>query len=1042
MENDCIEDMDIEALPSMWPEDIGTEVGKQFNIEKPGRDQDMLEEVTIIEEPTIVDFKRLIELTKFTEKGSSQLACLMKQWEYKQANVVRLLREELDNLSKQRQDVELRKLEILEEHRFEEDRYGGDKRPVSILDDVYDGMWQDIPCRKSDAVVQNKRNEIDAEYDTVIYWKQRALHLEKHLEASIQREHILEEKLQESIAKIERQSSPVEELSQILKRADNFLHFILQNAPVVIGHQDKDLRYCFIYNHFPSLQEELLKTEKKLVDIIGKTDVEIFTGAGVKESQEFKREVLEKGLPAKREITFETELFGSKTFLIYVEPVFSKAGETIGINYMGMDITDQVRKRERMAKIREEIAVQKAKETELNKTIHITGSITYIKFTSICSCSKKAYHVPVLLLIEETMRAKQMLATMSHEIRSPLSGVLSMAEVLSNTKLDWEQRQLLDVMLSSGDLVLQLINDILDLSKVESGVMKLEATKFRPREVVKHVLQTAAVSLQKVLTLEGHVADDVPIEVVGDVLRMRQLLTNLISNAVKFTHEGKIGINLYVVPEPTFAKEDCIQKMTSNHSTIIVNGVKEDKYLSTPQSGCQKHDDYPSQNHAFNDECRSPVKSECSVNGDTEEQHHSAETTVWIRCDVYDTGIGIPEDAIPTLFKRYMQVSADHARKYGGTGLGLAICKQLVELMGGRLTVSSKEHHGSTFTFILPYQVSIACDNSDDQDELSDVENNDAASDDTIESFFQFQPRTLGSLLSSNGSSRTQMLLPHKIGYTSTHKLGGFSESLYSILSNDIMSKEICSVDDSLSAVDAPDMSESASSSGHSSETKNISLVSREKLQQDKAHTWSLNGYADSSEATVACGEMVVATKSCELPQPCQGRAKTNTTIQSVTSNSTSVVTKSTSRPKILLVEDNKINIMVTQSMMKQLGHSIDVVNNGVEAVLAVQRCTFDLVLMDVCMPVMNGLQATKLIRSFEETGKWDAARNAGIEQSLPDSDYECCKPSTKRIPIVAMTANALSESAEECFANGMDSFMSKPVTFQKLKECIEQYLS
>lgn len=139
-------------------------------------------------------------------------------------------------------------------------------------------------------------------------------------------------------------------------------------------------------------------------DIIGKTDVEIFTGAGVKESQDFKREVLEKGLPAKREITFETELFGSKTFLIYVEPVFSKSGETIGINYMGMDVTDQVneislssyrvdtfrmmlngssfsitslqvRKREKMAKLREEIAVQKAKETELNKTIHITGSI-------------------------------------------------------------------------------------------------------------------------------------------------------------------------------------------------------------------------------------------------------------------------------------------------------------------------------------------------------------------------------------------------------------------------------------------------------------------------------------------------------------------------------------------------------------------------------------------------------------------------------------------------------------------------------------------
>ncbi|KAL3617391.1 hypothetical protein CASFOL_038804 [Castilleja foliolosa] len=129
---------------------------------------------------------------------------------------------------------------------------------------------------------------------------------------------------------------------------------------------DKELRYRFIFNHFPSFGEQ---------DIIGKTDVEIFSCAGVKESQDFKREVLERGMPAEREITFETELFGSKTFLIYVEPVFNKTGETIGVNYMGMEVTDQVRKREKMAKLREEMAVQKAKETELNKTIHITGVV-------------------------------------------------------------------------------------------------------------------------------------------------------------------------------------------------------------------------------------------------------------------------------------------------------------------------------------------------------------------------------------------------------------------------------------------------------------------------------------------------------------------------------------------------------------------------------------------------------------------------------------------------------------------------------------------
>lgn len=138
MENDPIEDMDIEALPSMWPEDIDNDAGKQFNIENPGGDEDMLKEVTIPEEPNIVDIKRLLELTNYTDQGASQLAYLVKHWEYRQANAVRLLKEELDILSRQRQEVELKKLEILEEHRFEAERYGGDKRPISILDDAFD----------------------------------------------------------------------------------------------------------------------------------------------------------------------------------------------------------------------------------------------------------------------------------------------------------------------------------------------------------------------------------------------------------------------------------------------------------------------------------------------------------------------------------------------------------------------------------------------------------------------------------------------------------------------------------------------------------------------------------------------------------------------------------------------------------------------------------------------------------------------------------------------------------------------------------------
>ncbi|KAK6129740.1 hypothetical protein DH2020_036502 [Rehmannia glutinosa] len=975
METDQTEDMDV-VLSSMWPEDIN-EAGRQFNVERPGADQDMLEEVTINKEPNIVDFKRLMELTNYSDKGNWQLANLIKNWEYKQENAVRLLREELDNLSKQQQEVELKKLEILEEHRFEQDGYGGDKRPISILDENLKYLYQDAPRRKNDVVFEDEKVEIEAEFDSVVYWKQRAVHLEKLLEASIKREQVLIEKLQESIENLERQSSPVEELSQVLKRADNFLHFVLQNAPVVIGHQDKELRYRFIFNHFPSLGEQ---------DIIGKTDVEIFSGAGVKESQDFKREVLERGLPAKREITFETELFGSKTFLIYVEPVFSKAGETIGVNYMGMEVTDQVRKREKMAKLREEMAVQKAKETELNKTIHIT---------------------------EESMRAKQMLATMSHEIRSPLSGVVSMAEILSTTHLDKEQRQLLKVMLSSGDLVLQLINDILDLSKVES---------------------------------EGNVADDVPVEVKNllDVMlsigyrrrpkdstdshQLERLLKTdvLYSNAIKFTHEGKVGINLYVVQEPsTIAKQGSQKLDRDTTKELPMSESQDDQNGRDENSTCE--------NHKLSNGAQ--VEEEKETNRKTEEQ------VVWIRCDVYDTGIGIPENAIPTLFKKYMQVGADTARKYGGTGLGLAICKQLVELMGGHLTVSSVEHHGSTFTFVLPYKVSSISDSSDDSDELSDSDHQDVlgdGNDDDLHSgVFVFQPRTLGTLFSSQSSTRIQKLTPNSYAFNKCNGL--LLEDSLSPSSN-ITYKETRSDEDANSAAGPMETSYEieisdnlSSAEKHEKSVPNTDLVGR------------FHPYVHPSNSLRAKHNVDENLETCVTYQgQAQAQARTDGISSECSSSNSPEIPKGDLKPKILLVDDNKINVMVTKSMMKQLGHNIDVVHNGAEAVRAVQSNNYNLVLMDVCMPVMDGLEATRLIRSYEETGSWDDAIKAGVDIQLPSPDSQSnsqLEKTRKRIPIIAMTANALSESADECYANGMDSFVSKPITFQNMKQCLQQYL-
>ncbi|KAJ6406098.1 hypothetical protein OIU84_009760 [Salix udensis] len=160
------------------------------------------------------------------------------------------------------------------------------------------------------------------------------------------------------------------------------------------------------------------------------------------------------------------------------------------------------------------------------------------------------------------------------------------------------------------------------------------------------------------------------------------------------------------------------------------------------------------------------------------------------------------DNALPTLFKKYMQVSAGHARQYGGTGLGLAICKQLVELMGGRLTVSSKVKCGSTFTFVLPYKLSSNCDSSDDPDDLSEMADHDALLEDETAGFFQFQPRTLGSLFSSNGSTRTQKLLPNSIGFSNSPKFKVVSEDSCSFPSGNVRLKETTSVEDACSMVE------------------------------------------------------------------------------------------------------------------------------------------------------------------------------------------------------------------------------------------------
>ncbi|CAK9224226.1 unnamed protein product [Sphagnum troendelagicum] len=909
------EDMGDSIMPSMWPRNmqalLGTDRRKKRLDPQPtginwlGTTTTSTTAATrsvFLKEHTFVDLNHLQVLLKPAsseeesdqilapqqQHSSNQQVALRELYSDKQAKSLSLLQQKLRVLNIQRQEAERELLlddqalvyepttvhktdSALQNHQisskterkqqlFQESRYSNKEEeegtPAGSWNSSESGAQQQLqPVEEDDHDKQAGQQD----------WRERARALSKLLSESTKREAVLSAKL-EALSSLKKritttatsppsppppppsswlQQQPHLEHKQLRQQqqrdnmrrcCDSYLRFALRTAPIVVGHQDMELRYRFIYNAFPSLTEE---------EIIGKTDMEIYKGKGVSELTEFKHEVLRKGCPEKREIDFDTDLFGTRTFLIAVEPVFNLSGDAIGINFWAMDVTEQAEKRDRMASLREQVAVQKAMETELNKTIHIT---------------------------EETMQAKEMLVTMSHEIRSPLSGVVSMAEVLATTDLDTEQRQLVDVMVSSGDLVLQLINNILDLSKVQSGAMKFEAKKFQLREVVKHVLQMAHASIKnKSLVLEADIHPNVPLELIGDVLRIHQVFINLVSNAIKFTHNGGVTIAIQVVsPDPPDlamekSEEEKLPSLLPWSGSLTLDAGSHKTQIPVQPN-------LPSGQKSLN-ELSNPTTTAEEVE------------TIWLQCDIHDTGIGIPDEALPTLFDKYTQFNAH--QNYGGTGLGLAICKNLVELMGGALNVTSKENVGSTFSFKLPLQVTKEKD------------------------------------LARQQASKNGVSVP--VGET------------------------------------------------------------RAKISTDS-----------SSAAPQSSGPH---------------RAL-----------------------RVLLAEDNKVNIMVAQSMLKRLGHTLEAVGNGADAIQALQQSSYDLILMDIHMPIMNGLEATKRIRQFEKTGSWTSPDSLELSPEFCISD---ALPA--RIPIIAMTANALHDNVEECFRHGMDSFIAKPVTFTKLEQVLKQ---
>ena len=503
----------------------------------------------------------------------------------------------------------------------------------------------------------------------------------------------------------------------------------------------------------------------------------------------------------------------------------------------------------------------------------------------------------------------QFLANMSHEIRTPMNGIMGMIELLGNTDLTERQKEYADLAYNSADTLLVLLNDILDLSKVEAGKLELESIPFALRDTLGDTLQTLAVrASEKALELTYRIAPEVPDDLIGDPIRLRQVVVNLVGNAIKFTDRGGVDIDV-----------------------DLIEMREEDAKL---------------------------------------------------RFEVRDTGIGIPLQVQQQIFSAFDQADSSTTRQYGGTGLGLTISAQLVELMGGKLDVKSEPDKGSIFFFEASF--SRRTNGVSYRDVLPDtlhgmpvlvVDDNN-----TNRVIFEemLSCHGLKPALAENGQIALEELLraqqagsPYPLVLLDAEMPVMNGYALARQIAADATLKYTRVV--VLTSAGRPDMaSTSEMLAGHLSKP----------IKQSDLFNLIAGIFEESEPEALGTGDIITEKARKSL--------------------------------RILLAEDGLVNQRVAIDMLHQRGHTVVVANNGVEALVALEKDnTFDLVLMDVQMPEMDGLEATQEIRARE-------------------------KELGGHIRIVAMTADVMKGDRELCMAAGMDGFVAKPLRSRLLYDAIE----
>ncbi|MCU7844215.1 MAG: response regulator [Candidatus Thiodiazotropha sp. (ex Monitilora ramsayi)] len=541
----------------------------------------------------------------------------------------------------------------------------------------------------------------------------------------------------------------------------------------------------------------------------------------------------------------------------------------------------------------------------------------------------------------------EFLATMSHEIRTPLNGILPILEMLRETRLDTEQKQFVTTALNSSQVLLSIINDILDFSKIEAGKLDLEYIEINLVNIVEQVtslMKNAAD--RRGLTLKHKIDSNVPRNVRGDSIRLRQILTNLVSNAVKFTEQGEVCVEVSM--------------------------------------------------------------------------RQSSRTEVDLLFAVRDTGLGMTEQQVERLFEPFSQADASTTRKHGGTGLGLAICKRLTELMGGRIGVKSVKGQGSYFWFILPMRKSLQ-DMPSSRRNLRNIRTLMLA-DQTVEEV-QAVVRTLqnaGMLLefaADQYDAMTKLKTSANLGLSWRYELilidaGLYASSLIQLIGN---ARDIHHMRDVHILVVNADENEQEALESLSVDV----VVSPIKHKEIKQRIERMLDVEQSSSGHTAPDDEPVPRLPDDhlswLDKQVSEDAPAQEDALMVQDPKPASHTRLVGR--VLVVEDNPVNQAVVKKMLEKAGLAPVTANDGVEAMDILQQEQFDVVLMDCQMPRMDGYEATEAIREKE------------VRQGL------------MRLPVIAMTANAMAGDRERCLSVGMDDYLSKPVKPSQLETMLRQWL-